>query len=223
MHITAEIEYLRKKYFRIDGQWFILEDQFLDFMNNDAKLYYQKYRLNTLNLKPWDDSHDEEKYNASYHIEPSAFVLDRIVKDNIELCDVLIFENGTVYLIHVKDGFDAKMRDLYVQLVLSAKRLSNDLKNAKGSTYLRKTLTEYNKRNSLKKIDVDSVVSQMVSGQMKINFVMAFKSNHYKNSTIMEKIDNCKSNIAKYALVQVVKEMQAYNFSINLMDLSEIS
>ncbi|MET0759046.1 MAG: hypothetical protein ABWZ56_01390 [Flavobacterium sp.] len=55
-----------------------------------------------------------------------------------------------------------------------------------------------------------------------INFVMTFKNNHYKGKDTQERIELCKSNIAKYALVQVVKEMQQYNFGIKLFDISEV-
>ncbi len=51
---------------------------------------------------------------------------------------------------------------------------------------------------------------------------MAFKNNHYKTEKILDRIDKCKSNIAKYSLVQVVKEMQAFNFGINLIDISDL-
>jgi hypothetical protein len=51
---------------------------------------------------------------------------------------------------------------------------------------------------------------------------MAFNNSHYNGKATVEKIELCKSNIAKYCLVQVVKEMQQYTFGIKLFDISEV-
>lgn len=221
-HITAEIDYLNDKYFRIDGHWYQLDDDFLELMNNDAKEFYSKYRLKEPLLLKWPDDKDEDFYNKSHDFKDEYFVLDKVINDNIELCDLLIFKNDLVYFVHVKNGFNTKMRDLYIQVILSAKRLSNDLKNNKRSTFLEKTIKKYNRKNPTKKIDHKNLIEMLRKDPSKVNFVMAFKNNHYKGKPILERIDLCKSNIAKYALVQVIKEMQQYKFGINLFDISEV-
>ncbi|XOV68692.1 MAG: DUF6119 family protein [Fluviicola sp.] len=221
-HVTAEIDYDNQKYFRIDGHWYLLEDEFLKYMNDDAKEYYTKYKLREPLLLSWNDGDDEDAYNKSYAGKQNYFVLDKVIRDNIELCDVLILDNDQAYFVHVKNGFNTKMRDLYIQVVLSAKRLSNDLKNKNGSSYLLKTLKEYNRRNPSNKIDHETLIPKLKSGEININFVMAFKNNHYKQLPILDRIESCKSNIAKYALVQVVKELQPFDFGIKLIDISDL-
>ncbi|MGV0827560.1 DUF6119 family protein [Empedobacter brevis] len=221
-HITAEIDYLSKKYFKIDGHWYILEDQFLNLMNEDAKAYYSKYLLNESILHFWDDGEDEDTYNKSYEEMEGYYILDKVISENIELCDILTIKDNKAFFIHVKNGFNTKMRDLYIQVILAAKRLSNDLKNNNGVSYLKKTLKEYNRRNPDKKIDINDFINKIKSKELSVNFVMAFKNNHYKNNDILERINKCKSNIAKYSLVQVVKEMQQYDFGINLIDISDL-
>jgi hypothetical protein len=59
-HITAEIEHQSKKYFRIDSHWYLLEDDLLELMNNDAKEYYTKYRLEAEILNKWPNDTDED-------------------------------------------------------------------------------------------------------------------------------------------------------------------
>lgn len=221
-HITAEIEYLNNKYFRIDGHWYLLDDELLNLMNNDAKEYYTKYKLEEDILLKWPDGKDEDFYNKSHNINPNSYVFDKVINDNIELCDLLIFNNDKVHFVHVKNGFNTKMRDLYIQVVLSAKRLSNDLKNNKGSSYLEKTIKKYNKLNPTKKVDSTELITMLRKDPTKVNFVMAFKNNHYKGKPILQRIDLCKSNIAKYSLTQVIKEMQQYKFGINLIDISDL-
>jgi uncharacterized protein (TIGR04141 family) len=221
-HITAEVEYYDTKYFKIDGHWYLLEDEYLELMNSDAKEYYTKYRLNEDILLKWPDKKDEDYYNLSHKKLKNYFILDKVIRDNIELCDILTIKDNVAYFVHVKNGFNTKMRDLYVQVILSAKRLSNDLKNKKGVSYLRATLKEYNNRNKKNKIDIDDFIKNVTEGKLKINFVMAFKNNHNKGRGIIDRIDLCKSNIAKYALVQVIKEMQPFKFDINVIDISEL-
>lgn len=220
-HITAEIDFLNKKYFRIDSHWYFLKDEFLQQMNSDAIDYYRKYHFKETLLKKWSDGDDEDTYNK-LHNDSGYYVLDKVIDNNIELCDILIIKNDTAYFVHVKDGFNTKMRDLYVQVVLSAKRLSNDLKNNQGSSYLKKTLKLYNKRNRKNKIEIDEITEKIFNKELKIVFVMAYKNNAYDSKTSTEKIDLSKSNIAKYSIVQTVKEMQRLNFEINLFDISEI-
>lgn len=222
-HITAEIAlHNGKKYFKIDGHWYILEDEFLNIMNEDAKEYYKKYLLGENILLKWNDGDDEDAYNKSYLELDDYYILDKVISENIEMCDLLIIKNKVAYFVHVKDGFNTKMRDLYIQVILSAKRLSNDLKNNKGASYLEKTLKLYNERNVSKKINYDDFIKKVKDKNISINFVMAFKNNHYKGRDILDRIDACNSNIAKYSLVQVIKEMQQFNFGINLIDISDL-
>ena len=148
--------------------------------------------------------------------------MDKVIKDNIELCDLLVIENDRAFFIHVKNGFNATMRDLYIQVILSAKRLSNDLKNNIESSYLKETLKKYNKLNPTKKIDYKDIIEKLKKKEIKINFVMAYRNGRYKGKTALEKIDCSKSNIAKYSLIQVIKEMQQFDFEISLFDISEL-
>lgn len=220
-HITAEVEFERNKYFKIDGHWYILENQFLSIMNEDAKDYYTKYCLKENFLNTWDSSYNnEDEYNKSYNTLDNYFVLDKIISENIELCDILHISDKTAYFVHVKDGFNAKMRDLYIQLILAAKRLSNDIKNTEGIKYLKNTLVLYNTKNPDKCIDVDDFINRIKNKELNISFVMAFKNNSHEEEAILDRIDKSKSNIAKYSLVQVVKEMQQLNFDIKLIDVS---
>ncbi|MGQ8867701.1 DUF6119 family protein [Myroides sp. TSA_177.3] len=221
-HITAEIDYHGYKYFKIDGRWYLLEDEFLSRMNEDAKSYYNKYMLEKDILNVWNKGDNEDTYNKSHEDLDGYYILDKVINENIELCDILTIQDDIAYFIHVKNGFNTKMRDLYIQVVLAAKRLSNDLKNNNGISYLEKTLIEYNKRQPLNKIDIKGFIEKIKTKKLNITFVMAFRNNHYLNKNIIDRIDLCKSNIAKYSLVQVVKEMQEYDFSIKLIDISDI-
>lgn len=221
-HITCEITFQGKKYFRIDEQWYFLEDRFIDQMNKEAISTYNQYRLAENILNPWNNSKDEDTYNLS-HKEDGYFVLDKVIKENIEICDVLFYnDDDQIYFVHVKNGFNTQMRNLYVQVILSAKRLWNDIYNNVGTSYLEETLKYYNSRNK-KQINYKEISKKIVSNEIKVTFVMAFNNHYYKHLNTIEKIQKSQSNIAKYSLIQTIKEMKNFKtFDIKVIDISEI-
>src|SRR5690606_23873821 len=113
---------------------------------------------------------DEDNYNKS-HSQKNYFVLDKILEDNIELCDILIHKNGTLYFVHVKNGFTTHMRNLYIQVILSAKRLNNDLFNSTGSSYFIKTIKKYNSINNAS-LHAKDLHQKIINNELKVEFVM---------------------------------------------------
>ena len=221
-HIICELTSKSKKYFRIDANWYYLDNRFLEQIKKDAISTYSENKLELDLLKKWKTGWDEDTYNLN-HTKKGYYVLDKLIKDNIELCDILIVKNQTIYFVHVKDGFNTQMRNLYIQVVLSAKRLWNDLYNNTGSSYLTETLKKYNKKYPTNKINEKAILEGILKDEYKIEFVMAYRNYSYSGNTDIEKINLSKSNIAKYSLVQTVREMRNFRrFGIKVIDISGI-
>jgi|TARA_R100000501_G_C2621530_1_gene114758 uncharacterized protein (TIGR04141 family) len=221
-HIICELTLNSKKYFRIDANWYYLDDRFLKQIKKDAINTYTQNELEVDLLKKWKKGWDEDKYNKK-HKKKGYYVLDKLIKDNIELCDILIIKDNTIYMIHVKDGFNTQMRNLYIQVILSAKRLWNDIYNNTGSSYLVETLTKYNKENPTNKIDGNEILDKILNDEYKIEFVMAYRNYSYDGESSLKKIELSQSNIAKYSLVQTVREMRNFRrFGIKVIDISGI-
>ena len=218
-HIICELPYRSKKYFRIDDKWYYLDDKFIEQINKDAINTYTNNKLEIDLLNSWKSGWDEDAYNTS-HKKKNYFVLDKILKDNIELCDILVKENDTLYFIHVKNGFNTQMRNLYIQVILSAKRLWNDINSNPKNSYLIKTLKAYNKKNK-NHLDPEKTLEAIKNDDLKVEFVMAYRNYSYKKKEPKEKINLSQSNIAKYSLVQTVREMRNYRrFGIKVIDIS---
>ena len=211
-----------KKYFRVDGNWYFLDNKFLDRVNKDAVSTYTQNELSEDLLNKWQKGWDEDTYNLS-HTKANYFVLDKLLlKDNIELCDILIYQNKTLYFVHVKNGFTTQMRNLYIQVVLSAKRLNNDLFNNVGSSFFVKTLEKYNKKHG-KNIDVQDLYNKILNNEIAVEFVMAYNNYSYVGNQPVDKIELSDSNIAKYSLVQTVREIRSFRkFGIKVIDISKI-
>lgn len=219
-HIIAEITFQNKKYFKIDKEWYSLKDVFLQKINETASEYYQRYELDEPILKPWLRNMDERAYNCSHRCK-NSYVLDRLLIDNIELCDILSITENKIYFIHVKDGFDVKLRDCYIQVVLASKRLSIDLKDKNGTNYLIPTLNKYNKSNPENLIDISFVSDSIIDKSLDVVFVLAYKNKSNDSLSAIEKIHKSNSNIAKYSIVNAVKEMNDV-FEFKLIDISTI-
>jgi hypothetical protein len=221
-HVICELTSKSKKYFRIDANWYYLDNRFLEQIKKDAISTYSENKLELDLLKKWKTGWDEDKYNLK-HKKKGYYVLDKLIKDNIELCDILIVKKKKIYFVHVKDGFNTQIRNLYIQVILSAKRLWNDLYNNTGSSYLVQTLKKYNKKYPDNKIDQKAILEGILKEEYKIEFVMAYRNYSYPGNTDIEKINLSQSNIAKYSLVQTVREMRNYRrFGIKVIDISGI-
>ena len=220
-HIIAEITFNEKKYFKIDRNWYIVKDDYLQKLNDAAKDYYTRYEWKNNILQFWPNNLSEGEYNL-LHNGPNTFVMDKLLIDNIELCDILHLEDNTLSFIHVKDGFDVKLRDCYIQVVLASKRLKLDLSDQNGNRYLIPTLKKYNRDNAKNQIDIDGFSSSLKKENLEIVFILAYKNRSLSNLPAIEKIDKSDSNIAKYSIVNVVKGMNDV-YPIRLKDISTIS
>lgn len=220
-HIVAEIPHNNKKYFRIDSQWFYLDDKFLEQIKQEAINNYKLYELEKQILLPWVNG-DEDEYNRS-HKGTNYYIFDKRIKENIELCDILYLDDNDLYLIHVKDGFNTHMRSLSSQINISSQRLWNYINNINGSSYLKETIKYYNKFNPTKKLKEDELLQKIIDSDLKVHFVMAYRNKSYKNKTAIEKIELSESNIAKFSLVQTIREIRSYkSFEIHVIDISQI-
>lgn len=220
-HIVAEIPYRNKKYFRIDNQWFYLDDKFLEQIKQEAINNYKLYQLDKQILLPWV-SGDEDEYNKS-HNGDQYYIFDKRIKENIELCDILFLDDNDLYLIHVKDGFNTHMRSLSSQINISSQRLWNDINNINGSSYFKETIKYYNKFNPTKKLKENELLKNIIDGDLKVHFVMAYRNKSFKDKSAIEKIELSGSNIAKFSLVQTIREIRNYkNFEIHVIDISQI-
>jgi hypothetical protein len=217
-HITCEIDYLNKPVFQIDNTWYKVKNNFIKSINDKCIHMLDKHylRLDFLN-QIWDNTlTDEGDYNLLYKDQPNYYVFDKMLGHNIELCDVMYEDAGNIYLVHVKDGFDAKIRDLSNQINISATRLWTDV-NSEKQEFIEKVVSRYNK-NSETKIDLTNFIKNL--RRKEIVYVMAYRSKK-QNLNIVERIRKSKSNIAKYSLIQCVQEM-TNAYQLKLFDISDI-
>ena len=129
-HLHGEIYYDKKVYFYIDGEWYQIEEDFLKSLDNEWRNIVLEAD-NTLLFEKWKLEEYENYYNQKYLNKPNFLVLDKVLVNGIELCDILNSDGKTTYLIHVKKGLNNTIRDLTLQIDIAARalkeaRTSND-------------------------------------------------------------------------------------------------
>ncbi|CAM1346380.1 DUF6119 family protein [Tenacibaculum crassostreae] len=218
-YITCELEFNKQPVFQIDGNWYKVKSDFKDRVNELCKGYLEEYCLeDELLEETWGKDVSEGSYNLQYSNRPNYWVLDKCLGDNIELCDIMIETEEKIYLVHVKSGFDAKMRDLSNQIIISAKRLKNSLDSG-DFNFINQVIDSYNKKEETKP-EIESKLEFFAKfREKKIIYVLAFKSTWKSGEKVKDNIDKANSNIAKYSLIQCVKEMKSSSFQISITEI----
>jgi len=217
-HLTCELSTLSQPYFQIDNIWYKVKGDFIDSINDQCSQLIKRNILNPSPLDiPWDSQKmSEGEYNMLYNARPEYLVLDKMLGQNIELCDILYETSETLYVIHVKDGFDAKIRDLTNQISISASRLWNDLKTDKA--FLKLVFNSYsvssNNSRNLKWTEFEQKFKSKV-----IVYVLAISSN-LRDKTILNNLNEHKSNIAKFSVIQSFRE-QTSNYEIKVIEINK--
>ncbi|MDQ1770541.1 hypothetical protein GQR60_02705 [Labilibaculum sp. A4] len=226
-HFYTEIYHQNKSYFLADKEWYEIKDSFTKKLNEQCQSFINDNRFNKA-LEKWNYSLEKENdFNAKHIGKQNFLVFDKITPENIEACDILHWDSSNIYLIHVKAGFDNSMRDLSHQIHIAARRIKEDskdgysfltkmynsLKNTKGkSTYM------LNAKNQLNKITEKEFIH--LFKKRKLIFVLAVLD----TATTKRDFKNIKkydSNIAKFSLHELVKNMRSLAIDFRITEISK--
>lgn len=213
MHLNTEFILEGQPYFLLDNNWYLLQDSFVKDLNSQCKRILKNYTIpKNILFKNWDKKtiRKESQYNLLYNDFPNYLVFDTITINGIELCDIIFYDETNLYLIHVKSGFDSSMRELYNQVILSARRLQESI-DSKEKEYLKLNFKSIEKKNNTKKITQAEFIKLF---SKKINYVMAFTSDNTKEIVIENNLDKIKSSIAKFSIIQSSSEMRGEYYDL---------
>lgn len=231
-HLHGEVVKDGNTYFYIDGDWYVIEADFLASLNTECLRIIPDIVDETILSKSWDiDELDtENKYNRSYIGEDGFIVLDKVFTNNIEVCDILKYDDSTSYLIHVKKGFNNSTRDLASQVSVAA-RLVREAKSSSNYGLIEELYDSLlNKCASS-----DEYFSQAGSQTTWINkesFVSLFKErkiclcmaliDDVVNERDIGSISAFDSNIAKYSLIQLYRSLRGLNIDFKLIQIRQL-
>ncbi len=218
-----------KRYFFIDKAWYMIKDQFIKNLNESCSNFI-KNNSAPVEVRPWNyPADDENDYNKDYIGEESTMVLHKVTPDNIEVCDVLKWDDNNLYLIHVKKGFDNSMRDLCAQISVAASRIILDRNADEPNRYIKRLYEEMEAKAGSEDPYFKSVGEQKESLN-KQDFVELFKKNITFVVAVLDTgvsqrdigdIEGFNSNIAKFSLQELVKEMAGSEVNLKVAQIAK--
>ncbi len=228
-HIHGEINYNGSSYFLIDKQWYKINPAFITELNDSCKDLFKDAWDDKLITFPFSQK-TEGEFNLSFIGQQDILVLDTITSDNIEACDILKYDGNSVYLIHVKRGFNNSIRDLSAQIAIAARRLLQDRKA--GYTYItdierkakrgRTSLSPNRQKVANQQFPKDGLKSIFEQKrEINICFCLAFVDTSETNRSLKDNIEQFDSNIAKYALIELKNAIKQFGFDFKIIQLKK--
>ena len=204
-------------YIFIDSKWYKLRSIFVNEMNERCNEILTNNNLyNSVLNEKWNKKEkgkreNEGTYNLKY-LKDNYLVLDTITIDSIELADIIHIQDGTIYICHVKYGFSTDLRELYSQIISSARRLKNDLKNEKNP-YLRSIYKHLKEKRRNSNYSESDFVELFQTNKIKYVFGI---TGHLSNRNLFNHLSQYTSNIAKLSLIQCFTEMRTEYYDIDI-------
>lgn len=212
---NAEISIDETSYFLLDNTWYELKSKFDDDLNEKYREKVTKHIEKYEFIKGWEGK-TEDDYNTLYNSTSNPFELHKIKVGNIELCDALFVDHAKkkTYIIHVKDGIGASIRDLVSQAFISARIIEEEART-KEKAELKLLYT-----NSVK---AKRINTSIVTEAQFINYFMYSREyclvihNRISGSSILE--GNIKSRIAKFSLIEYATVMYLNEFGFSIIEI----
>lgn len=222
VHLSCEIYYRGKNIYKIDDQWYSVKGTFVEELNEQCRLIFNTSKCEDILPETWinpkQKEYSEDWYNTQYLNYDGFIVLDKVLSQNIELCDLLFSTDDKLYCVHVKKGFNGMMRDLTNQVRIAARRLWIDI-NTDRKPFLNGVYKSLTKKPNWNHCGNPSFEDFMKLFNKEIIFVIAFTSMTKKERRVFTHIESFESNIAKYSLTETIKEMKNQKFPVKILEI----
>ena len=217
-HVFGDVPEGSDKYFYIDAQWYKIEPDFINKLNEQCKSFIRARKQKELHKK-WTIDKDENAYIQEYIGEDNTIVLDRVLPENIEVCDMMKWDDENLYLYHLKSGVDNAMRDLCSQVVVSASRVKSDT----SMDFVRTLYASLKgKKGGASYFDLIGRQCDVISedafvelfSTRKLVFVLAVRDKSKGRN--IENIEDFSSSIAKFSIRELVKSMKSIDMDLHI-------
>lgn len=230
--ISAEVEKDGNKYFIMEGTWFKITENYISDLNKKLKesigdrvnteLITNKWNKKTgINRKTEQIKEgyitETEFMESNFFKEKDVIITHTKLIDNIEFADLIKIDNMNkkVYLIHIKRGFNASVRDLSYQMMFSYNILQSI--KLQGNYEKIEKLYDELEQNEKDKITKEDFVKIFKTNE--VIYVFAFNDETSKNRKIKENLEQFESNIAKGVLLDLIK---FYNIENTNLEIAQI-
>jgi uncharacterized protein (TIGR04141 family) len=212
-HFNAEFQIGKDAVFLVDSRWYSLKASFVKALSAQTVRLFKSSRLESGVMTfrwPYQKLTSrfikEGIYNMKYDGVVGYIVLDTIIVDGVELCDILCFKDDVIYLIHVKHSFNARVRELTNQMVISARRLQEAISSADKPFFDSNYDKLKEKKRGTNGFTKDEFYQKFLDS--KPIFVFATSSHLIADLKIEDNINRYDSNIARFSVTNCSSEIQ---------------
>jgi uncharacterized protein (TIGR04141 family) len=199
---SLEFGPLKTACYLINGSWYILDSTYSDILEKEfIDIYNLKHPVASdikSNYGLAKNCSTEEKYNASFNKAANIIIAHKTLKDNVEIADLIFYDDTSVYLMCNKSNFDGNgTRDLTNQILLASEYLQQSLTRDRLS-FLSDYYNKLCKTNKIPSIPNMTQIEFNGLFEKKICFIAGYLKGFKKNST---------SNYAKYLTLDLNKRL----------------
>jgi hypothetical protein len=223
-HFNAEFSVGNDAVFLIDSKWYRLKESFIESLIGQTERILKNTKLtNGILFKPWAfdpikrQYDDEGQYNLLYDGLPNYIVLDTIIVDGVELCDILFISESELYLVHVKHSFTSRVRELTNQILISGRRLREAIAAKQTSFFDKLYDSLLSKKRSVSGLSRESFYDLFLL--KKPIYVFATASQLAIDLPIESNMDKYDSNIARFSLTTCSGEMQTNYYELKTFQI----
>jgi hypothetical protein len=204
----------QKSYFYIDSTWYFLKEKFDESIIakyiNRIPPRIQQYNF----VQEWDVE-NETSYNEKYDSKSNPLYLHTVNIRHVELCDALYVEDEIVYIIHVKHGIGATIRDLVSQVFISARILEEEMRTGELE-YIQELYNSAVRRN---RIDAHLLSFEQFLSYLKKNREYCLIIYDENINEVQFAIADYGSRIAKFSLIEFAGMMHANDWDFSIVKI----
>lgn len=207
----------KNPFFLFNGNWLMFDNNYVDNLDFEYKKSYEQMinvekNLSNIILNK-DTTLTEDSYNKAFANSDDIIVAHTVLSNNIELADLIYYDNNNLYLIHNKAKFQGNgARDVLNQILTSAE-------------FINHYLMEKDKKEIFEKY-YDDILNKYPNNKIKslskTEFVDLFSKPHvYYVAGFMENLSNdTDSNYAKYITLDANKKLMGKGYKLLLFSIN---
>lgn len=207
----------KNPFFLFNGNWLMFDNRYINNLDSEYKKSYEQMikvdkNLSSIILNK-DIALTEDSYNKTFANSDDIIVAHTVLSNNIELADLIYYDDNNLYLIHNKAKFQGNgARDVLNQILTSAE-------------FINHYLMEKDKKEIFEKY-YDDILNKYPSNKIKslskTEFVDLFsKPNVYYIAGFMENLSNdTDSNYAKYITLDANKKLIEKGYKLLLFSIN---
>jgi len=214
-YVQTEIIQDSRPYFFLEDNWYRLSPRFDRDLSSRFRDRVSPNIEEVPELNAWT-SGSETDYNSTYDRKTGPLYLHLILPKNVEICDILIPASGTLYIVHVKNGLGASVRDLTSQLFIAARIVEEEI--VSGSyEYLDRLYSDAVERGRIDSSTLPRTNFLSWFNSMKRVYCAAVRLGSLSRSDLASA--SFDSRIAKFSLVELGSSMHGMDWNWKLVPI----